>query len=103
MPQLAVPEYHYFLSMVPTTWDIRLTPQEILNNALTFVGSKRTTGTSRVAGATDPTRDAVGAVPRTGEMFDTSSNVAQILQGNTRLVDVVTDCSWQIANGANGL
>lgn len=103
LPQLTVPEWHYFLSMVPSTWTIRITPQGIMTCTLDFVGSKRLTGTARVAGATDPTADALGAIPRVGDMFDTSSNVAQVMQGNTRLVDVVTDLTYSIANGVAGL
>lgn len=104
LPQLTVPEWHYFLSMVPATWNLQLSPQAILNNTLEFVGSKRTTtAVSRASGATTVTVDTLGAVPRTGEMFDTSSNVAEIKTGNTKLVDVVTQATWQISNGANGL
>lgn len=103
LPQLAVPEFHYFLSMLPNSWTLQLTPQAITQCQLGFVGNRRTTGTARVAGATDLTADPAGALPRTGEMYDTSNNVAKILLGNTPLIDVVTDCSWQIANNAAGL
>lgn len=103
LPQLTVPEWHYFLSMVPSSWTLRLTPQAILDCTLDFVGSKRLTQTTRVAGATDVTADALGAVPRTGEMFDTSSNVAEVKRGNARMVDVVTDLTYTIPNGLSGL
>lgn len=102
LPQLTIPEYWYFLSQVPSTWTLRLTPKAILTCTMDFVGSRGTSGTARVASPTDPTVDALGAIPRVGDMFDTSSNVAEVKQGNTRLVDVITDLTITIANGVNG-
>lgn len=103
LPQLATPEYHYFLSMVPNAWTLGISSQAIQTCQMGFIGSKRTTGTSRVAGATDVTADAAGAIPRTGDFFDASNNVARITLGNTKLVDVVLDAQWNIANNASGV
>ncbi len=103
LPQLATPEYHYFLSMLPNAFNLNLGPQDIINCDLGFVGSRRTTGTSRVASPTDLTADALDVLPRTGDMYDSSSNIARILMGNTPLVDLVEQCAWQIQNNASGL
>jgi len=103
LPQLATPEYHYFISMMAKSWSLGLTPQGIVTCSVGFIGSKKSTGTARVASPTDVTADALGAIPRVGEMFDASNNVARVALNGTPLVDVVTDCSWQIDNNASGL
>jgi len=103
LPQLTVPEWHYGISHIPKALNFSLTPQGIATCTMDFVGSTRSSGTARVAGATDITADALSALPRVGEMFDTSSNVAQVKQGNTSLVGTITQAGFSIDNGISGL
>ncbi len=104
LPQLATPEYHYFISMMAKSFQLGLTPQAITNCSVGFIGATGTTGVARVAGATDVTADHLAPVPRVGEMFDAANNVARLyLPDNTALSNAVTDCQWQIDNNASGL
>lgn len=103
LPQLATPEWHYFVSMIPTALNLVIQAGQLKDAQMTFVGAGRSIVTSRFAGATDPASDHLGALPRVGSAFDASNNVAQIAEGGTPLVDAVTGLTWTIANNVNGI
>lgn len=101
--QLTVPEWHYFLSMVPTQLVVTINAGTMLDAAMSFIGANRSLVTARVAGATVPTADALGALPRVGSAYDASNQVAQIAEGGELLVDAVQQTTWTINNGLAGL
>ena len=103
LPQLATDEYHYLISCVPTSLVLAIQAGQLKDAQMAFIGASGSEVTARVAGATDPTADSLGTIPRVGSAFDASNNVAQIAEGGSLLTDVVTGLTWTIANGVQGL
>lgn len=103
LSQLTVPEWHYFRSMVPSQLAITINAGSVLDAAMQFIGADRNIVTTRAAGFTVPTADALGALPRAGNAYDASNQVAQIAEAGTLLTDSVLSTTWTISNGLNGL
>ncbi|MGE4163867.1 MAG: phage tail tube protein [Vicinamibacterales bacterium] len=104
LPDLAVPEYDSFISMLPVTWGLDLSPQGILGCSVDFVGANFANSTTRPGGTpTDVLLDPLGVIPRSGEPFDTSSNVATIREGAAALPAALTQVGFSIANGGGAL
>lgn len=104
LQDLAVPEYDSFITMVPSVFGIDLTPQGLMGCSMDFVGANFANSTTRPGGSpTDVTLDPLGAIPRTGEPYDTSAGVAQIREGSAALAAIVTRIGYSIANTAAAL
>lgn len=86
---LVAPEYDTLAGMVADTFDLTADTQSIKTASLMFVGMSATNSTSRFAGSTDvsttPGYDYLGTVPRAGDVFNTSSNVARIAENGTAI------------------
>jgi hypothetical protein len=104
MPDLAVAEFDTFPSMVPSVYSLSLTPRGLLGGTMEFVGANfANVATTRPGGSpTDVTLDALGAIPRTGDPFDTSSNVAQVTEAGAVLPAVIRQLDLSLANGLSG-
>lgn len=97
---LAAPEFDTYAGMLGDTFDLTLAQQAIKTSKLGFIGFGATNSTTRFAGSTDVTTDYLGAVPRTGDVFNTSSNVARVAENGTPIAtNFVQGLTIAMANG----
>lgn len=82
---LTSPEYDVFSGMLANSFSLQADAQAIKSLSLEFQGLSATNGTTRFTGSTDTATDYLGAVPRTGDVFNTSSNVARLAEGGSAI------------------
>ena len=82
---LATVEYDVYSGLRVGGWTLSANAQQILQSAFSFLGANATNSTTRTAGSTDDAEDILGAIPRVGDVFNASSNVARIAEAGAAL------------------
>lgn len=83
---LGTPEFEYYLGQVPARWNLSGDSNALVQTTVEFAGLNAVgPATARSASSTGYTGSATDRTAPTGDVYNTSSNVGEILENGTRI------------------